>query len=366
MATYKVLQDIEAEDKFVGPLTLKQFIFAGIVGICLYLSVLALTRGIWIVGFILLPVIIVFGFLAWPWGRDQPTEVWLLAKIRYYFKTKRRIWDQSGVSDLVTITVPKKAERPAGMDLSQTEVKSRLRALADTIDSRGWAVKNANVNLFAQPGYASKSSDRLIDASSLPQEVSNADINPADDILDAKSNPVAQHLDQMMTAAAQVRRQAVVQSMKPTKKPSNTDEPAPDFGWFMNTPDKDQIPSANLTAFGTQMANQPKANTNPTPQELAVMQRVKAEHLKKAPSYGNTKVIHTLDEQKAISKEHKTKKKELKTKNSKTNTQSSSASTPDPAILGLASNDDLNVATIARQAKRDLDKPGDEVVIPLR
>ncbi len=28
MATYKVLQDIEAEDKLLGPLTLKQFIFA--------------------------------------------------------------------------------------------------------------------------------------------------------------------------------------------------------------------------------------------------------------------------------------------------------------------------------------------------
>ena len=28
MATYKVLQDIEAEDKLIGPLTLKQFVFA--------------------------------------------------------------------------------------------------------------------------------------------------------------------------------------------------------------------------------------------------------------------------------------------------------------------------------------------------
>jgi hypothetical protein len=30
MATYKVLQDIEAEDKLLGPLTLKQFIFAAV------------------------------------------------------------------------------------------------------------------------------------------------------------------------------------------------------------------------------------------------------------------------------------------------------------------------------------------------
>jgi len=40
MATYKVIQDIEAEDKLVGPLTLRQFIYAAIAAICGYLSFL--------------------------------------------------------------------------------------------------------------------------------------------------------------------------------------------------------------------------------------------------------------------------------------------------------------------------------------
>ena len=40
---------------------------------------------------------------------------------------------------------------------------------------------------------------------------------------------------------------------------------------------------------------------------------------------------------------------------------------PDPAILELAHNDDLNVATIARQAhKKRGQEPPDEVVVPLR
>jgi hypothetical protein len=42
---------------------------------------------------------------------------------------------------------------------------------------------------------------------------------------------------------------------------------------------------------------------------------------------------------------------------------------PDPAILELASNNDLNVATIARQAQKPRDdgpQPPDEVVISLR
>ena len=35
MATYKVIQDIEAEDKFAGPFTLKQLVF-GMCGIGFY------------------------------------------------------------------------------------------------------------------------------------------------------------------------------------------------------------------------------------------------------------------------------------------------------------------------------------------
>ncbi len=31
MSTYKVIQDIEAEDKLLGPLTLRQFIYAAVV-----------------------------------------------------------------------------------------------------------------------------------------------------------------------------------------------------------------------------------------------------------------------------------------------------------------------------------------------
>ncbi len=37
MATYKVLQDIEAEDKILGPLSLRQFIYGLITVFFLYL-----------------------------------------------------------------------------------------------------------------------------------------------------------------------------------------------------------------------------------------------------------------------------------------------------------------------------------------
>ena len=48
--------------------------------------------------------------------------------------------------------------------------------------------------------------------------------------------------------------------------------------------------------------------------------------------------------------------------------QASSPKTPDPAILSLANNNDLNVSTLAREAHKAKheEPPQDEVVISLR
>src|SRR5487761_512815 len=142
MATYKVLQDIEAEDKILGPLTLRQFIYALACAAFLYICFISLSQHATYLLAIFLPPALFTGFFAYPFGRDQPTEVWALAKIRFLFLPRQRIWDQSGVKELVTITVPKKVERILTNGLSETEVQSRLQALANTIDSRGWAIKN--------------------------------------------------------------------------------------------------------------------------------------------------------------------------------------------------------------------------------
>src|SRR5882724_11161138 len=101
MATYKVLQDIEADDKLLGPLTFRQFIYAGVAAINLYLCFLAVTKGFPVGIVIFFPFVVVGGFFAWPWSGDQPTEIWALAKIRFLVKPRKRIWNQSGVRELV-------------------------------------------------------------------------------------------------------------------------------------------------------------------------------------------------------------------------------------------------------------------------
>ncbi|MGH7193938.1 MAG: PrgI family protein, partial [Candidatus Saccharimonadales bacterium] len=102
MATYKLIQDIEAEDHILGPLTLRQFIFAMLAAFCLYICFIAVTKHFPVLLAIFLPPALFFTFFAFPWGRDQPTEVWALAKLRFFFKPRKRIWNQSGLKELVT------------------------------------------------------------------------------------------------------------------------------------------------------------------------------------------------------------------------------------------------------------------------
>src|SRR3989344_6681371 len=117
MAVYKVIQDVEAEDKLLGPLTLKQFIYAAIALLLAFISFrLLLTSEISMVIragiiFLLSGPMLLFGVLASPLGRDQPTEIWLLSRVRFLLKSRWRIWDQSGTVNLVTITAPKKIEK---------------------------------------------------------------------------------------------------------------------------------------------------------------------------------------------------------------------------------------------------------------
>lgn len=362
MAMYKVIQDIEAEDKLLGPLTLRQFIYAIIVIVSGFISFKLITVA-WFLALPFLPVMIFFATLAAPFGHDQSSEVWLLAKVRFFLKPRRRIWDQSGVKELVTITVPKKIEQHLTKDFSQTEVRSRLKALANTIDSRGWAVKNVNVNLFTEPAYATTvdSPDRLIDPASLPQDVPIADVHPTDDMLDELASPTAQHLDQLMTSSAQTHRQeAIAQMQKPQQNQPQNNPPA-DY-WFLHgaVNPAAQAP-AGYTAFNPsvvlpgqndQPAAAPQASSTITPDEKAIIEKVKAEKAKPNPAYGHMRTIKPLSEQRKDQAE----------------APPPVTPTPNPDIIKLANNDDLNVATIAREANKANDKkpPDDEVVISLR
>jgi hypothetical protein len=121
-----------------------------------------------------------------------------------------------------------------------------------------------------------------------------------------------------------------------------------------------QPPAPGLATFDgsqTVMPGQQQATPQPDQHDKAVLEKITKRKKKTIAAYGHLKRIKPLDEQ-ADQREK-----------SPQNTATPSVTPPvSPAILELANNDDLNVATIARQAEKAQKKqpPDDEVVISLR
>jgi hypothetical protein len=303
MATYKVIQDIEAEDKLLGPLTLRQFSYAGITVGCLWLCYFVWAHHAPYLIAIIAPILLMSAFFAFPWSREQPTELWALARIRFLLKPRKRVWNQSGLKELVTITVPKRIEHAYSDGLSQTEVRSRLHALAETIDSRGWAIKNATMNPYVSPALASVNSanDRLIDPASVPQEVPLGGNDIYEDVFDASSNPKIHQFDTMLDASAQAHRAQVVATMQqphmPAPQAAAPQQPA-DY-WFLNQPSTQSIPRGN-DVFGTSTVTPGSATASNQPSDLdenAIIDKLRSVAQESALEHSHLPTILPLEEQ---------------------------------------------------------------------
>lgn len=367
MATYKLIQDIEAEDHIVGPLSFRQFVFALIAVFFGYITFIVITKHVAVLALLFAPPALFFGFFALPFGRDQPTEIWALAVLRYWLKPRKRVWDQSGIKELVTINVPKKVEHIYTDGLSQIEVKSRLNALANTLDSRGWAVKNVN---SAQPAIVTNS-DRLVGLSVEAQEVPDVDIRASDDMLDNAANPLAQQFTDMIDASTQAHRQQLMDELNNIRAGQNNQAPSaqqPQQNWFMPVENTQSTINNNLQRDPSTSAGMTGGDIVETPEEQAIIAQVQAQtaaqqaaqtNMRTIPS-DNSPMISPSVQQSMVANNPGVQKPLMPTQ------QTASAPTPDPAILSLAHNDDLNIATLARQA--DKAKGGNdsgEVVISL-
>jgi hypothetical protein len=374
MASYKVLQDIEAEDTLVGPLTLRQCIYAAIAILAAYLSFIVISKGAPFLALFMLPFIAFGAFFAFPWSKQQPTEVWALAKVRFYFKPRRRIWNQSGAKQLVTITVPKTVKRSYTSNLTPSEVKSRLKALADTIDSRGWAIKNVGLGYYGNQALAGNGSDsdRLVNAANLPREVPTLDPEASTDIFDMQHSPVAQKFDMLMTQAADVHRQQIMQQMVQPQPAVSLGGPAGAAGqgtvadnyWHMRT--IAPLPHNGQTGGGPAPSGQPQAATTNVSSAAST---VTYDVTLPAPiNYADNGSVGTNGRPAVDYSGLRTSVAQpLAAAGIQPAGTSYSPMTehPNPAILELANNNDLNVATIAREAQARSAEPPDEVVVSL-
>lgn len=156
MATHKVPQDVEADDKLIGPFSFRQIVYllisAGAGFLAFELGKLALPLAI-----IPAPICLFFLIIALPLRKDQPTEIYLAAVVKYFFKPHQRVWVADGEAPLVEISAPV-TERPAIKDLDDEEVSRRLSFLTNITDTQGWSTRGYSVpvnNTNLNDDYAS-------------------------------------------------------------------------------------------------------------------------------------------------------------------------------------------------------------------
>ena len=139
MAQYKVPQNVEADDKLLGPFSFRQFIYLLVAAGGIALAV-ALFQIFPLLAIIPLPVVFFFAILALPLKKDQPMETYIAALISFYTKPRLRKWMPGQRESTIEIIAPKKVEAPRTRDISQEEAGHRLSFLADVIDSGGQSV----------------------------------------------------------------------------------------------------------------------------------------------------------------------------------------------------------------------------------
>lgn len=143
MADHPVPQDVEADDKLIGPFGFRQFVYLMIVGGLIVLAI-ALWQIFPLLSIIPVPFAIFLLIMALPLKKDQPMETYLAALFHFYLHSHNRWWAPGQRETTILITAPKKEEEPFS-SVSQEEASNRLSFLANVIDTEGEVV-NHNMN----------------------------------------------------------------------------------------------------------------------------------------------------------------------------------------------------------------------------
>lgn len=322
MAVYKVPQDVEAEDKLIGPFSFRQFIYLIVAALGIFLA-WALSRVF--IGLLILPLPIVIAMLALalPLRKDQPMETYLIAMIKFFFKPRHRIWDPEGTMSLVQITAPQVIEGPQLKDVGGEEASQRLAYLSQIVDTQGWASRGVTT------------------ANGQMDDIFIADASKAEDVLDDTSS-IAQALNQRITQSDDNRMQNIKQQFQASVQ--QAPEPAVDAAVSSTQP---TTTDDNVSTAPQVVSNSPSSVPKYNPYPSSIRQRVLS------PSDGQPSITGVRTAQMADN--------QPSTANM---TQSASDNTVSPDIIRLANNNDLSISAIAREAER-LKSDDDEVVINL-
>jgi hypothetical protein len=167
---YKVPQKIDLEDKIIGPLTLKQFIYLLGGGMIDYmiLSVTQSSFGGWVLIILVSLIALAFAFVQ---VEEQPFSYLVTNFFTYILRPKLRLWDKrSKVVRTVEFKNKKEEKTTAPLMKKPEEVKSSLEALSQVLDTHGWSPEQYKEEL-ERYGIRSDLEDRIKSTSVAKKEL---------------------------------------------------------------------------------------------------------------------------------------------------------------------------------------------------
>ena len=133
MTQYQVPQFIEVEDRIIGPLTLKQFLYLAFAGAILFVLWFLLKFFVWII--IAIPIAALAAAFAFIKINDRPFVYFFLAFIGYFMKPKLYLFRASP-----PVTREKLPEKPAEAIVpekaAESVTRSKLKELALMLDTK--------------------------------------------------------------------------------------------------------------------------------------------------------------------------------------------------------------------------------------
>jgi len=129
---YQVPQFIDIEDRIIGPLTLKQFIYLAFAAALLFVFWFLFKFFIWII--VALPITalaLAFAFLK---INDRPFIYFFIAAIFYFIKPKLYIFAEA--KEIRKEALPKPKPLPTETPESAKVTRSKLKELALSLDTR--------------------------------------------------------------------------------------------------------------------------------------------------------------------------------------------------------------------------------------
>lgn len=138
---FKIPQNVQMEDKIVGPLTLKQLIIVGAGGGFAYFIYVSLSKA-WVIHVAILgaaPVALLTLAIAFLKIHGLTFIQYVLAAIEFYFTPRQQVWEQGGGEVFLSITSPtpkntneKKQEQQQKAPMKDV---ATLETLAKSLDS---------------------------------------------------------------------------------------------------------------------------------------------------------------------------------------------------------------------------------------